>query len=141
MISTRGPLSRAAPLPGAPDPPPSSCSSSLGVCALAGGDGGTLEATGTAGGNETGLLSGGCIPTDGGGVANVLVVTTTVGVLHRVHSHTTHLHREHGRPSDQQLTVTCSKGPWCVGTSVPLTMQGPLVYGCGVWAESLGNRE
>eukprot|EP00208_Stichococcus_sp_RCC1054_P002233 CAMPEP_0206134926 /NCGR_PEP_ID=MMETSP1473-20131121/314_1 /ASSEMBLY_ACC=CAM_ASM_001109 /TAXON_ID=1461547 /ORGANISM="Stichococcus sp, Strain RCC1054" /LENGTH=266 /DNA_ID=CAMNT_0053526571 /DNA_START=2195 /DNA_END=2996 /DNA_ORIENTATION=+ len=64
------------------------CRSSL---TLGGGDSSTLEATGAAGSNETNLLAGGCVAAHSGGVPNVLVVTTTVGVLHRIHSHTTHL--------------------------------------------------
>jgi len=52
---------------------------------------GTAEATSAAGGNETTLLSRGGEPVAGGGMANVLVVTTTVGVLHGVHGHTTDL--------------------------------------------------
>jgi hypothetical protein len=53
--------------------------------------GGTLEATGTAGSNKTDLLAGRCVPPHGGGVTDMLVVTTTVGMLHRVHGHTTDL--------------------------------------------------
>ena len=59
-------------------------------------DVGAAEATSAAGGNETDLLAGGRRPADGRGVANVLVVTTTVGVLHGVHGHTTHLCRGEG---------------------------------------------
>jgi hypothetical protein len=55
--------------------------------------GGTLEATSAAGCNETYLLSWGSVPPNGGGVPNVLVVTTTVWVLHRIHGHATHLQR------------------------------------------------
>ena len=38
------------------------------------------------------LLSRGGVPAHSGSVTDVLVVTTTVGVLHWVHGHTTHLH-------------------------------------------------
>lgn len=48
-------------------------------------------ATRAAGGNETNLLTRGVVTGHGGRVADVLMVTTTVGVLHRVHGHTTHL--------------------------------------------------
>jgi len=51
----------------------------------------TLEATCSPGSNETNLLSRGCIPAYCGGVTNMLMVTTTVRVLYRVHSHTTNL--------------------------------------------------
>ena len=51
----------------------------------------TAQATSAAGGNETDLLSGGGEAGHRGRVANVLVVTTTVGVLAGVHGHTTHL--------------------------------------------------
>lgn len=47
--------------------------------------------TGTAGSDETDTLTGGGVTLDGGGVANVLVVTTTVRVLNRVHGNTTDL--------------------------------------------------
>ena len=53
--------------------------------------GGTLEATSAAGGDETDLLAGGAVATHGRGVTNVLMVTTTMGMLHRVHGHTTNL--------------------------------------------------
>ncbi len=54
-------------------------------------DVGAAEATGAAGSNETDLLARGRRPANGRGVANVLVVTTTVRVLHGVHGHTAHL--------------------------------------------------
>ena len=41
--------------------------------------------------NETDLLARGSITADSGGVTNVLVVTSSVGMLHRVHGHTTDL--------------------------------------------------
>lgn len=52
---------------------------------------GTTQATSAAGSNETDLLAGWCPAGHSGGVTNVLVVTTTVGMLHGVHAHTTHL--------------------------------------------------
>lgn len=51
--------------------------------------GGTLAETGTPGTDETGLLTGWRRTADGRGVTNVLVVTTTVWVVHRVHGNTT----------------------------------------------------
>jgi len=51
----------------------------------------TSQATGTAGGNKTDLTSRRGIALGGGRNTNVLVVTSTEGVLHRVHSHTTNL--------------------------------------------------
>lgn len=54
-------------------------------------DGGTLEATGPAGGNESDLLARGGIPPHRRRMTNVLVITTTMRMLHRVHGHTTHL--------------------------------------------------
>ena len=51
----------------------------------------TAEDTGTTGGDETDLGTSRTIATDRRGVTNVLVVTTPVRVLNRVHSHTTHL--------------------------------------------------
>ena len=49
------------------------------------------EATGAARGDETRLGARGLVPAHGRGVADVLVVTTTVGVLHGVHRHTSDL--------------------------------------------------
>ena len=47
--------------------------------------------TGPAGGDETDLATGGRAPLNGGGLADVLMVTTTVGMLDEVHGHTTDL--------------------------------------------------
>lgn len=52
---------------------------------------GTAEQTSPAGGNETGLLTGGSLAVDGRGLTDMLVVTTTVGVIHGVHGNTTSL--------------------------------------------------
>merc|ERR1719199_810533 len=49
------------------------------------------QATGAAGGDETNLLTGGRVAADCGRVANVLMVTTTMGMLHGVHCHTADL--------------------------------------------------
>lgn len=49
----------------------------------------TAHTTSAAGSNETDLLTGGSIAGDCGSVADVLLVTTTVRVFNRVHSHTT----------------------------------------------------
>jgi hypothetical protein len=49
------------------------------------------EATGAARRDETSLGTRGFVPAHGGGVSDVLVVTTTVRVFHGVHRHTTHL--------------------------------------------------
>mmetsp|Transcript_38741 Transcript_38741/g.84285 ORF Transcript_38741/g.84285 Transcript_38741/m.84285 type:complete len:269 (+) Transcript_38741:107-913(+) len=67
----------------------SSCLSGL----LLGGEETLLspQATSAAGGNETNLLTGRSVTAHRGRVANVLMVTTTVGMLHGVHSHTTNL--------------------------------------------------
>ena len=51
----------------------------------------TLEPACAASCNETDLLSRRGIPPHSGGMPDVLVVTTTVRVLHRVHGHTTNL--------------------------------------------------
>lgn len=50
---------------------------------------GSTETTSTPGSNETNLLTRGIVPGGGGGVTNVLMVTTTMGVIHRIHRHTT----------------------------------------------------
>ena len=49
------------------------------------------DSSGSSGSDETDLLSSAGSPPDGGGLANVLMVTTTVGMLHGVHSNTTNL--------------------------------------------------
>lgn len=51
----------------------------------------TLEAACSPGSNKADLLAGRSVAAHSGGMPNVLVVTTTVGVLHRVHGYTTHL--------------------------------------------------
>jgi len=51
----------------------------------------TTDPTGPAGGDETDLATSGRSPLDGGGLADMLMVTTTVGMLNGVHGNTTHL--------------------------------------------------
>ena len=51
----------------------------------------TTNTAGTAGGDQANLLAGGAVAGDGGGVANVLMVTTTMGMLNGVTGHTTNL--------------------------------------------------
>lgn len=51
----------------------------------------TTDPTGTTGSDETDLTTGGGASLDGRSLTDVLMVTTTVGMLHRVHGHTTHL--------------------------------------------------
>jgi hypothetical protein len=51
----------------------------------------TTRETGAAGGNETNLLTGDGLAGDARGRTNVLVVTTTVGVVNGVHGNTTDL--------------------------------------------------
>jgi hypothetical protein len=50
---------------------------------------GTAEQTSPAGSNETNLLTGDSLAVDGRGLSDMLVITTTVGMVNRVHSHTT----------------------------------------------------
>lgn len=52
-------------------------------------DASTSEATSTTGSNETDLLSGGSIAGDGGGMTDVLMVTSSVRVLNGVHGNST----------------------------------------------------
>jgi len=52
---------------------------------------GSTQTTGSSGGNQTDLLTGRGITLHGRRVSNVLVVTSSVRVIHRVHSHTTNL--------------------------------------------------
>ena len=52
------------------------------------------DSSGSSGSDETDLLTSAGAPPDGGGLANVLMVSTTVGMLHRVHSNTTNLNNQ-----------------------------------------------
>jgi hypothetical protein len=52
---------------------------------------GSPDSARPSGGDETDLLTGGPTPADCGRLADMLVVTTTVRMLHRVHGHTSHL--------------------------------------------------
>merc|ERR1712121_105822 len=47
--------------------------------------------TGSPGGDKTDLATSGCSSHDSGGLTNMLMVTTTVGMLDGVHGNTTHL--------------------------------------------------
>lgn len=51
----------------------------------------TTNPTSTTGSDETDLATGGCATLDCRRLTNMLMVTTTVGMLHRVHGNTTHL--------------------------------------------------
>lgn len=51
----------------------------------------TADPTGAAGGDQTNLLAGRAVAADSGGVTNVLMVTTTVGMLDGVAGNTTNL--------------------------------------------------
>ena len=61
-----------------------------GLEVLALSDGTTLDSAGSSGGDLSGLGTGTDITTDGTGVTHVLLVTTTVGMLHGVHGHASH---------------------------------------------------
>lgn len=50
---------------------------------------GTTEQTCPPGGNETSLLTGNGVAGDGRGLSDMLVVTTTVGMVNGVHGNTT----------------------------------------------------
>lgn len=52
--------------------------------------GGTSDETSPSGGDEADLLTGGGEPVDGSGLAQVLVVTTSVGMVDGVHPDTSH---------------------------------------------------
>merc|ERR1719371_3331 len=51
----------------------------------------TTDPTSPSGGDQTDLLSGGGTTLDSGSLSNMLMVTTTMGMLHRIHGNTTHL--------------------------------------------------
>ena len=67
----------------------------------------TLEPSSSSGSNETNLLSRRSIPAYCRGMTNMLVVTTTMRMLHRVHSHTTNLQPLHKQVSNQVETCSC----------------------------------
>ena len=50
---------------------------------------GTTEQPSSAGGDETDFLSGNSGARDGGGFSDMLVVSSSVRMVHRVHGHTT----------------------------------------------------
>lgn len=93
-------------------------------------DVGTSEPSCPPGSNETDLLSGRGVAGDGGGVANVLLVSSSVGMLDRVHGNTTDLRPavalglvlvvratglEHGllgTSSSSHLTDGCTASGW-----------------------------
>ena len=52
---------------------------------------GSPDSAGPAGGDETDLLTGGAAAAHSGGLTDMLVVTTTVGMLNGIHRHTAHL--------------------------------------------------
>lgn len=52
---------------------------------------GSSEQTGSSGSNETSLLTGNSLSGDGRGLTDMLVVTTTMGMVDGVHSHTSSL--------------------------------------------------
>ena len=54
------------------------------------------DSTGPAGGDETDLLTGGGSSADGGSLTDMLVVTSSVGMLDGVHSNTTNLNTDKG---------------------------------------------
>jgi len=64
-------------------------SSSDGRLGSDGGLGGTTDLTSSSGSNETRLLTGGALSGHSGGVTNMLLVTTTVGMVDGVHGDTT----------------------------------------------------
>ena len=65
----------------------------------------TLEPSSPSGSNETDLLSRRSIPAYCRGMTNMLVVTTTMRMLYRVHSHTTNLQARHIYHISQKIFV------------------------------------
>ncbi len=51
----------------------------------------TSDTTGSASGNLAGLGTGGAVTSDSSGLTHVLLVTSSVRVIHRVHGHTSNL--------------------------------------------------
>ena len=52
------------------------------------------DSSSSPGSDETDLLTSAGSPPDGGGLADVLMVTSSVGMLHGVHSNTTNLNSQ-----------------------------------------------
>jgi hypothetical protein len=67
---------------------------------------GTTEQTRPPRSDETGLLTLCCLPGDGGGLADMLVVTTTVRMVDGVHSNTTSLGPAVALGSELQIVVS-----------------------------------
>merc|ERR1719148_576743 len=65
----------------------------------------TTQTTSTTGGNKTSLFTGGSVTTDGGRMTNVLMVTSSVGMLDGVHRHTTD-----ARPAVSLMLVLVVRG-------------------------------
>jgi len=65
------------------------CSLLLGLLGSDGSLGGTTDLTSSAGSDKTSLLTGGGVSSESGGVTNMLLVTTTVGMVDGVHGDTT----------------------------------------------------
>lgn len=94
---------------------------------------GARDTTGTAGGDETDLLTRGGVPPDGRSVTDVLVVTTTVRVVHGVHGHTTDL-----RPAvPLGLVLVVSATGLQHGLVDPSTTGNDANHGAGIGGDGL----
>src|SRR5687768_13700986 len=58
---------------------------------LAGDNASSPDSSGSPGGDETDLSSGGRVPLDGRRLSDMLMVSSSVGMLDGVHTHTAHL--------------------------------------------------
>jgi len=76
----------------------------------------TTKTTSPSGSNETDLLSRWRIPTNGRGVTNMLVVTTSMGMLNWIHGNTTDLRPAVPLHPELVVRVSCLQ-EWLLGTA------------------------
>ena len=81
----------------------------------------TPQTTRPPGGDETHLLPGRSVPTHRARVTDMLVVTTTVGMLYRVHGHTTDLQHTQNSLLTTRL-APCTSFPSTLGQTMDETL-------------------
>ncbi|KAJ0944177.1 hypothetical protein HanPSC8_Chr03g0113291 [Helianthus annuus] len=101
------------------------------------GSGLTSETTSPPGGNKTDLLTRWCVTTNGTGMTNMLMVTTTMGMLHWVHSHTTNLGPAVSLHTELVVSVTGLQH-WLLGTSSTCNLTNHSTT--SAWHNFLGSR-
>ena len=68
------------------------------------------DSSSPAGSDETDLATSGCSSLDGGSLTNMLVVTSSVGMLNGVHSNTTNLKNKFLTLTVLETNKSCSRG-------------------------------